>query len=52
MPLHTFVPFFKCYGDLFQIGVDDADFHDVNMVEPKGNGTLDIYDDVFIIAYL
>ncbi len=52
MPLHTFGPFFNCYGDLFQIGVDDGDYHDVNMVEPKGNGTLDIYDDAFVIAYL
>ncbi len=43
---------FGCYGDLFQIGVDDMDSHDVNMVEPEGNGTLDIYDDAFVITYL
>jgi hypothetical protein len=28
------------------------DSHDVNMVEPEGNGTLDIYDDAFVITYL
>jgi hypothetical protein len=43
---------FGCYGDLFQIGVDDGDSHDVNMVELEGNGTLDIYDDAFVITYL
>jgi hypothetical protein len=31
--------------------MDDGDPHDVNM-ELEGNGTLDIYDDALVIAYL
>ncbi len=40
-----------CPRDLLHIGVDVGDSHDANM-ELEGNGTLNIYEDASIIAYL
>jgi hypothetical protein len=51
---HAFAYFYillGCFGDILQINMDDGDLHDVDM-ELEGNGALDIYDDMPIIAYL
>jgi hypothetical protein len=40
-----------CSRDLLHIGVDVRDSHDANM-ELEGNGTLNIYEEASIIAYL
>ncbi len=40
-----------CFGDVPQTNVDDKDSHDVDM-ELEGNGVQDIYENVFVIAYL
>jgi hypothetical protein len=51
---HAFAYFctlLRCFGDVFQISINDGYPHDVDM-EMEGNGALDIYYDAPIIAYL